>query len=128
VAPVVIPDELLREALTLHGRVLVRARGHSMRPLIVDGSLVEVVPCTDPNIGDVIAFFRGRRLIVHRLVATGPSRLILRGDATLHADPPISLEQILGRVKHVVGPNGWELRLDTRASRWLGRAVAFVRS
>ena len=95
-----------------------------MRPLIADGSLVEIRPLVGtPRVGQVLAVFRGNRLIVHRLTQITSNGLILRGDGTLQADPAVVATDVLGRVLRVETPRGWRLRLDTVASQWVGRAI-----
>jgi len=103
-----------------------------MRPLIPDGSLVEVVPLDRPALGDVLVAMRGsgaaERLIVHRLVKFSGSRLVLRGDGTLRPDPPMPFDAFLGRVVHVTTARGWQMRLDVPASRCLSRVIAGLRA
>ncbi len=78
------------------------ARGESMHPAIRHGDVVTVAPVPDrpPAIGDIVAFVHpgtgGVR--VHRVVAAGGGRYVLKGDNALGADPPIGRDGILGLV------------------------------
>ncbi|MFQ5460224.1 MAG: hypothetical protein ACE5EL_05485, partial [Anaerolineae bacterium] len=79
-------------------------RGGSMRPTLVSGDLVEVV-ATPPRClcrGDVVAYYRSdpRRMVVHRVVATGPGGLRAKGDAAASPDTEsVPGSEVLGRVR-----------------------------
>src|SRR5262245_19232930 len=73
------------------GIVWVEAQGNSMRPLIEPGIWLRVdFGPTPPNVGEIIVFHRGDRMIAHRLVAWRPDhgRLIAKGDAEAYCDAP----------------------------------------
>lgn len=121
--PVGFPS-LVREALSLGRSVTIRARGHSMRPLIPDGSLVEIVPLPrSPRVGDVLALGRGRHLVVHRVHAVTEAGVVTMGDGGAKPDRPFEPCEILGIVRRVETPRGLVMRLDGSAARLLGRVI-----
>jgi hypothetical protein len=79
------------------------ARGGSMWPAIPAGSVVEIVPC-DPAMlrpGDIGAFERSGRVVVHRVVSVKTDAVRFRGDAVPQADGDIPFAQVLGRARVV---------------------------
>jgi hypothetical protein len=84
--------------------VRLRVAGISMLPTLWPGDWVSLLPAraADLRPGDVIAFTRDGRVIVHRVVsqaqgATGPA-WITRGDGQNHADLPMLPAELLGIV------------------------------
>jgi hypothetical protein len=77
-----------------------------MHPTIHYGEIIIVEPLGDSTIrsGDILLYRRSQAAIAHRLVrVTSPlhverPQLVLRGDAADCADPPIGIDQVLGRV------------------------------
>jgi len=67
----------------------VRSSGRSMRPLIVDGSRIDLRPASCASVlpGDIIVFRLDGRLVAHRLIGTrrdGESILLRqKGDTTI---------------------------------------------
>lgn len=103
-----------------------RVRGHSMRPLLPDGSTVELAPlCGAPRVGDVVAAELGERFVVHRVLETGPP-IVLKGDWNRAADRPAPHAAIIARVVRLWTPGGWSARWDTPAARRLGWIMAWV--
>ena len=120
-----IPNELLAEALARFGVVRVGARGHSMRPLIPDGSLVELRQMMGPpRVGEVVAAAVGTALVIHRVTELRGERVVLRGDGALKADAPLHQSALIGRAVRATLPNGFQVRLDNHLSRLLGRLIA----
>jgi hypothetical protein len=114
---------LFREALRRGRQLNIRARGHSMRPLIPDGSIVEVRPMSGRlRIGDIVAAQRGQRLYIHRVHAVEPM-VLLWGDGNRRPDRSFQDSDILGRVHRIRTPAGWHLRLDTRAATASGQLI-----
>jgi len=78
--------------------------------------------------GEVVLFKRDGRLLAHRVVAKvgGPERtlLITRGDRLRMPEPPVSPEELLGRVTAIVRG---ERRTEPRLTRW-GRVTSWVLS
>ena len=86
-------------------------QGESMMPTILPGARL-CVRCQgrDLPLGTIIAFRRGRSLVVHRLKAvawtdTGEQRLICQGDGNLHTDEPIAPEDVVGVVVAIRAPH-----------------------
>ena len=74
-----------------------------MRPSIRDGDILLVAPIDSSQVqrGDVILFQQGERVLVHRVLGrcrANQERLIVKGDAHWKPDPPLSTQQVLGRV------------------------------
>ena len=85
--------------------IRVKAHGYSMYPSIKPGSMVLIEPIMvrgAPGPGEIIAIKRESGLIVHRLVRTvaknGITWYIARGDSNAHADTPVGINMIVGRI------------------------------
>ena len=74
-------------------------RGGSMWPAIRDGATVSVTPGDVRSLrpGELVAFTRGPRLVVHRVEAVGPAGLRCRGDALSRGDGLVAWADVLGR-------------------------------
>jgi len=99
-----VEEDLVRDALRLHGKFRLRARGGSMNPAIPDYELVVVVPASvaDLHIGDVVmSVHKAQCYVIHRIVwkdrSTGTVRT--KGDSLDGLDPPVGKAQLLGRVR-----------------------------
>src|SRR5437899_11593258 len=97
--------ETLEDLLGRGHAVRFRADGWSMHPTIRYGEIISVEPLGDSAIrsGEILLYRRARGTIAHRLVRVTSRvqerpQLVLRGDAADCADPPIEIEQVLGRV------------------------------
>lgn len=92
--------ELLKSGKTLS----ITARGYSMYPTIKPGTKILIRPVTEGRLkeGDVVAFARNGRLVVHRLRKTGyeegKNLYITRGDSNMYDDMPVSEEALVGYV------------------------------
>ncbi len=118
---------LIGEATALGRTVHVKARGESMRPLIPDGSTIELVALTRaPRVGDVVAVGRGRSLLIHRVHRIDGELLTTHGDGARQADPPIQRESVLGLARRVITPRGWTARLDTPSHALFGRLMVML--
>jgi len=100
--------ELAAEILLQSSEVRFVARGTSMLPAIVPGDCLTIKsfsPGEVPSYGEALLVRRDGEFRIHRLVRvldTTPQHIyILRGDALLQDDPPVSRSQILGRVTSV---------------------------
>jgi signal peptidase I len=89
-------------------------QGISMGRTLAPGSTIRIELAERPTyrVGDVVAFLAGRRLIVHRLVYRGNSRmargfLLTRGDANLIPDAPVPEANVLGPVIAVRSDADW---------------------
>ncbi len=75
------------------------ARGSSMWPSVRDGATVEVSPC-DPKAlrrGELVAFERSDRLVVHRVREVLSAGLRCAGDARFRGDGVVYFSDVRGR-------------------------------
>jgi len=98
--------ELLRSGQS----VSFRARGSSMWPAIPSGSRIEVQPCgvSELEVGQIAAFERAGRVVVHRVESITPEGVRFAGDGLERGDGIVAPEQVLGRARV----------LERRAIRW----------
>lgn len=105
-APLDFPK--IQSELTNKGSLKIKARAHSMRPLISDGDELHVVPALNPmqdlRPGDIIVFRKNNLLLCHVLlniqrdhVAQG-YLFITQGYNCDHEDSPVPELDLLGRV------------------------------
>jgi hypothetical protein len=87
--------ELLRSGQT----VRFRARGSSMWPSITSRSEIEVRPheAAELRVGQIAAFERRGRVVVHRVRAVAAEHVEFAGDALARADGPIERARVLGQ-------------------------------
>lgn len=93
-------------ALLSEGKTIrIKAHGYSMYPCIKPGSLLLIEPLKPkgfPVPGEIIAIRREGGLVVHRLnktiVQNGITYYIARGDSNAHADKPVKIDMIAGRI------------------------------
>lgn len=101
-----------------------QARGNSMRPFIKDGDILGIKPieATEVQVGDVILFRQGGRILVHRVVkrhVENEVMLIVKGDSHLRPDGPVHPDQLLGKVTSVER-EGKKISLDRGVSKLAG--------
>lgn len=102
--------------------------GRSMHPLLQEGDHVLVVHGhANVRRGDIAVFQQGGKLIAHRVIGISGSgmaaRFVTKGDHTLHFDPPVDPDRMVGRV--VAVKRGDRLRsLHTPAWRIMGWLIA----
>jgi hypothetical protein len=96
---------LAREILSRGAGFCFRATGWSMHPLVQDGDILHARPLvwSKLSIGDILLVAHGgNNLLAHRLMcisnSLGQPRLITRGDALDHEDPPLEPDNYLGHV------------------------------
>ena len=83
------------------GGTWVAVAGRSMEPTYAPGDRLLVEPVSRSRAirpGEVVIARRGERLVAHRLVSFSGPLAITRGDACPHADPPIPVGLLIGRV------------------------------
>jgi len=125
-----LKGQLFLEVLKSFGQAKLAVTGTSMLSSIWPGDILEVRRQKAPDIcpGEVVLFERDGRLLAHRVLAKvgGPERtlLITRGDRLRTPEPPVSPEELLGRVTAIVRG---ARRIDPRLSRW-DRAASWVLS
>lgn len=114
----VICDEVQVHALAAMlehgGGARVRLYGRSMLPMVFPGlaACIEPVGATDCVPGDVVVVSKDGCITAHRWIGGEPGRWILQADAFEEPDPPVTDEQVLGRVAGL--PLGrWTLPVPT---------------
>lgn len=125
--------ELAGEALRTSGRLRLEVTGWSMLPSVWPGDTLVIESATSDGVseGDIVLFGRDRRLFAHRVVPGKSDQrdrgILTRGDAMPQADPPVSENELLGKVSHIVR-NG-KCIAPSKSLRFPERAVAaLVRS
>ena len=83
----------VRRALRDQGWVHLRVRGASMRPTILSGELIRVVPASGVARGDVLTFLLDDAVVTHRVIRVTVAELVCRGDNRPFADPPVTLSR-----------------------------------
>jgi hypothetical protein len=96
-----------------------------MAPVLREGDLVTIVPGGCYRLGEIILFPRDGCLVLHRVVAKSSDRLLTKGDAAAHLDPPLPLQNILGRAV-CRERQGRISALDSWSSRVLGLAFSLT--
>lgn len=130
------PD-LTTDLLRRGSHVRFRAVGASMQPTIEDGELITVAPVGPESVrrGEILLYQNERGVFAHRVVrtvkGTFPYLYLLRGDAAVECDPPVSRAQVIGRVV-AVQRGTRSLALDHRmgnllrlARLWISKFKAF---
>jgi len=103
-----------------------RVGGRSMEPFLAAGQRVLLEPCPDDALkrGDVAAFVRDGRLILHRIVAVDADAgmATLKGDNAAAAEV-VATAEIMGRATAVLWPRRVSLVEPgrQRIGRWLAR-------
>jgi len=107
-APQSLPNrgfaELMTAVLEKGKSFRFQAAGASMSPFIRDGDILTIAPVAPGiRLGEVVAFRQPEteRLAVHRVVARGKARFLIRGDNSSQADGWVGVEQILGHVRRI---------------------------
>ncbi|HYN16284.1 MAG TPA: S24/S26 family peptidase [Terriglobales bacterium] len=113
------------QALRRFGELRLRVSGSSMLPALWPGDLVVIrsAALAELSRGDLVLFLRQDRFFVHRVLAVSGSGLLTRGDALSAADPPVSSQELLGRVVSV-RRNG--RLLPPLPPGWLARTLACI--
>jgi signal peptidase I len=99
-----LADEVLRSAGCLRLQVM----GWSMLPSVWPGDVLVIDRATSKQVskGDIVLFRRDRRLFVHRVLRkageSGNAAVLTRGDALPATDPPVSSNDLLGKVSLIL--------------------------
>lgn len=126
-----LADAMLDIWKQVGGETSLQVSGYSMYPLLAPGETV-VVRHSDANIhaGDIVAFKRGRRIVVHRVLRVydlrGETVLLCRGDNNLFLDARVLTSAILGKVIAIEKSNGAKLNVENRMWQWVGKWIAFT--
>ncbi|HKO93014.1 MAG TPA: S24/S26 family peptidase [Polyangiaceae bacterium] len=119
------PPRMIVELIRAGESVSFRARGSSMWPAIPSGSQIEVEPCTaaELEVGQIAAFERRGRVVVHRVESIGPEGVRFAGDSRERGDGLIAFDHVLGRAR-VLERRSIRWRLPRRSElRWLWRVL-----
>ncbi|MDF2939092.1 MAG: hypothetical protein K0Q90_4465 [Paenibacillaceae bacterium] len=117
--------EAIARLIRGNGGLEIPSSGTSMRPLIRKGDRCRFVPLTGaPCLGDILLVAGADgRLVGHRLVrvdGTGEASLyICKGDSNIHADAPVKLNQILGKLTEIRKIR-FVVQADGGLARWWG--------
>jgi hypothetical protein len=116
---------LASEVLRRFGELRLQVTGASMVPSFWPGDLLTIrsVQLSEISPGDVVLFLRDSRFFVHRALSVSADRLLAQGDGLATPDPPVSPNELLGRVVSVAryGAEGCPAPLGA-----FGRTLAFV--
>lgn len=74
----------------------------SMSGTIEIGDLVIVELTKDVDKGDIIVYSQDDNLITHRVIETNEENIITKGDSNNTEDKPITKENVVGKVIHIV--------------------------
>jgi signal peptidase I len=115
------------EALRAGKSIPLRITGRSMYPFLSSGEVVLLEPCPVQSLetGDLVAFERDYRVILHRVLAIHPGKVIEKGD-NVRQETVVEERQIIGRARAILGQRTVSLmqpRYRT-AARWLARLSA----
>jgi hypothetical protein len=90
-----------------------------------DTLVIEKATCNAVSEGDIVLFARDQRFFAHRIV-TKPgaqdTKILTRGDAMSVADPPVSGDELLGKVSFILR-NGRSIE-PSRSRHFSERAIA----
>jgi hypothetical protein len=122
--PPITPARVIIELLRSGRSVQFRARGSSMWPAVPSGSQVEVIPCepTELAVGELAAFERDGKVVVHRVEGQSSDGVFFAGDSRGAGDGCVAPDRVLGRARVVARrrlrlrlPSLWHLRSLWRA-------------
>jgi signal peptidase len=100
--------ELAGEVLRSFGTLRFAANGWSMLPALWPGDTLVIEPIRGSQVraGEIVLVGRKGRLCAHRVVGTaasaGSRQWITQGDANPAPDPPVTENELLGRVVYLV--------------------------
>lgn len=82
------------------GEVRLRVTGASMVPAIWPGDILTVrrTDAAQLRVGQVVLYCRKEGLIAHRVTQIAADHVITKGDTLLRHDPPVIVNDVLGRV------------------------------
>jgi hypothetical protein len=106
-------NDLLAAQLKPGQTCQLKVNGNSMLPTLRFGDRITVraEPQADLKIGDLAVFRLGEFFVIHRLVERRSPDLIFKGDARWLCDPPVSPQDVLGRV----------ITVERLGKQWSGR-------
>lgn len=121
----------VEEGLSRGGKMILRARGMSMRPTIRDGEEVRLHPLggRPPCVGEIVLARTPGGAALHRVIAVAhrSAQVRLKGDGLRSADTCLPLCALLGRADAVRRGDRW-VRIDTPWRRRLGLLISLYLS
>ena len=100
-----------------------------MLPTIPRDALVRIgpIPAHGINRGDIVlALTSDGEPVLHRAITVQPDGVVMRGDASIHTDPPIPFDRLIGVATHVCH-DGIERALSRRPRRSIKVSALKVR-
>lgn len=99
--------EFTRQILNSRGYIRIPSHGMSMAPIMKTGDIFQFEPVSDfrqLKAGDIVLYESHRgELIGHRYIGTltrnGETMIVCKGDFNRNPDPPITLAQVIGKMK-----------------------------
>lgn len=124
-----VRSALVAEVLRRQDRRRVRGQicGESMLPALWPGDIVEIESCQleELRAGEIILAQRDDRLVLHRLVGSGPNGFVLRGDCVRSADPEYPADALLGRlVRGIAGQRNTPVSAWRAIAQWIGAKLS----
>ena len=125
--------QLAEEVLCLAGELRLRVTGTSMLPSVWPGDILHIrrQDTIESLPGDIVLVRRQGRLCAHRVVKKiskeGQPYWITRGDSLPDDDPPVSGQELLGRVTCILRGRSRPIWIDTsQGPSWWARMVGPV--
>ena len=125
--------QLAEEVLCLAGELRLRVTGTSMLPSVWPGDILHILrqDAAESLPGDIVLVRREGRLSAHRVVRKiseeGEPYWITRGDSLPDDDPPVSRQELLGRVTCILRGRSRLTRIDaSHGLGWWARIVGPV--
>lgn len=90
----------IRSVLISDQTVVMVVKGASMLPYLKEGNRVwlQLVKENQLEAGDLVAFEFNQVIFTHRVIKKGSNLLLTKGDNSIFPDPPITIDQVLGKV------------------------------
>jgi len=124
---------LAEEVLCLAGELRLRVTGTSMLPSVWPGDILHIrrQDAAESLPGDIVLVRRQGRLCAHRVVKKiskeGQPYWITRGDSLPDDDPPVSGQELLGRVTCILRGRSRPIWIDaSQGPSWWARMVGPV--
>ena len=125
--------QLAEEVLCLAGELRLRVTGTSMLPSVWPGDILHIrrQDAAESLPGDIVLVRRQGRLCAHRVVKKiskeGEPYWITRGDSLPDDDPPVSGQELLGRVTCILRGRARPIWIDaSQGPSWWARMVGPV--
>lgn len=122
-----LAQQLGQEFLAEGGMLRLQVNGVSMAPTLLPGDVIWVEPVAAAELapGDLVLARRAGDMVTHRLISSGESGWVLKGDACGFPDPPLPAESLVGRAVQLER-KGQRVRLDSAEVRTAGQRIAWM--